>query len=239
MQPYFPGTLISLSHTMMYNPEESKAGDYLSPVKCSGKVRFNMKLRGDEMTQKISKSRAQPCWEGRGLLIPVEQPAQTHHSSQHRLFSGACSWIWDLAPLSWKIHFWIISFCMALWWQPRLCTEPRTLSTQQLLESPQRNWIVPGFYNGKYIFLNPTFPMAGELLCVGHTALQLFILILVVSLSIAELLQNQHLNGNKCTMLQLPASRGIQCSPSHVLNTTGCFTTSVSKSGFSMHIFSS
>lgn len=43
---------------MMYNPEESKAGDYLSPVKCSGKVRFNMKLRGSEMTQKMYKNKA-------------------------------------------------------------------------------------------------------------------------------------------------------------------------------------
>lgn len=58
MQLYFPDTLIYLPYAMMYNPEESKVGDYLSPVKCSGKVRFNMKLRGDEMTQKMHKTRA-------------------------------------------------------------------------------------------------------------------------------------------------------------------------------------
>jgi len=58
MQPCFPDTLIYLPYAMMYNPEESGVGDYLSLVKCSRKVRFNMKLRGDEMTQKMYKNRA-------------------------------------------------------------------------------------------------------------------------------------------------------------------------------------
>lgn len=58
MQPYFPDTLIFLLYAVIYNPEEGKVGDYLSSVKCSRKVRFNVKLRGDEMTQKMYKNRA-------------------------------------------------------------------------------------------------------------------------------------------------------------------------------------
>lgn len=59
MQPYFPDTLIFLPYAVIYNPEEGKGGDYLSSVECGRKVRFNVKLRGDEMTQKMYKNRAQ------------------------------------------------------------------------------------------------------------------------------------------------------------------------------------
>lgn len=41
----------------IYNSEEGRVGDCLSLVKCSRKVRFNMKLSGDEMTQKMYKNR--------------------------------------------------------------------------------------------------------------------------------------------------------------------------------------
>lgn len=95
MQPYFPGTLIYLSHTMMYNPEESEAGDYLSPVKCSGKVRFNMKLRGNEMTQKMYKNRASPRWEGSGFAHPrgATSSTDTPLISAQALY---CSLVFDL-----------------------------------------------------------------------------------------------------------------------------------------------
>lgn len=63
---------------MMYNPEESKVGDYVSPVKCSGKVRFNMKLRGDEMTQKMHKTRAQPRWKASVSAHPSGTPSSTN-----------------------------------------------------------------------------------------------------------------------------------------------------------------
>lgn len=52
-----------------------------------------------------------------------------------------------------------------------------------------------------------------------------------MSLGIAGLLQNRqiiHVNGNKCTMQQLPF---------HALNAMGYFTASVSKLDAAMHIF--
>lgn len=151
MQPYFPGRLISLSHIVMYNPEESKAGDYISPVKCSRKVRFNTKLRGNRMTQKMYKNRAQPCWEGsssstdtpfisiQALYFSLLFDLRLGSTIMEHTFLGKC-----------VIGRWIISFCMAfslLWWLPRMLT----FSIHQL-KSSQRNWIALCFYDGKYIF---------------------------------------------------------------------------------------
>lgn len=51
-----------------------------------------------------------------------------------------------------QVNNFLLHGLQPLWWWLRLCTEPVTSSSHQLLESPQRNWIFPGFYDGKVIF---------------------------------------------------------------------------------------